>query len=141
MAPGLPRQQTTGHGSDTVVCSTGAPQGTVLAPPSLSTQAIFTHYTSDCHLQKFLDDSAVIGLINNRDERELRDLNQVCLHVNTGKTKELVVEFRQHKSCPLTWGKNQGMDIELVDSHKYLDWSDNTRGPYKRGQSRLHLLQ
>lgn len=126
MAPGLPRQQTTGCVSDTVVCSAGAPQGTVLAPPSLSTQ-------------KFLDDSAVIGLINNRDERELRDLNQVCLHVNTGKTKELVVDFRQHKSCPLTWEKNQGMDIELVDSYKYLDWSDNTRGPYH--QSRLHLLQ
>ena len=46
--------------SDTVVRSPGAPQGT---PPFL-----FTLYTSDfqflsetCHLQKFADDSAIVG--------------------------------------------------------------------------------
>ncbi|KAI3352719.1 hypothetical protein L3Q82_020175 [Scortum barcoo] len=55
--------------SDTVVSSTGAPQGTVLAP------LLFTLYTSDfcynselCHIQKYADDTAIIGCI--RDDRE-----------------------------------------------------------------------
>ncbi|KAI3375234.1 hypothetical protein L3Q82_021731, partial [Scortum barcoo] len=51
-----------GFESDRLLCSTGAPQGTVLAP------FLFTLYTADfsyntpsCHLQKFSDDSAVVG--------------------------------------------------------------------------------
>ncbi|XP_013889486.1 RNA-directed DNA polymerase from mobile element jockey, partial [Austrofundulus limnaeus] len=53
--------RTKGCQSDKVVCSTGAPQGTVLAP------FLFTLYTADfryssasCHLQKFSDDSAIV---------------------------------------------------------------------------------
>ncbi|KAI3359287.1 hypothetical protein L3Q82_002808 [Scortum barcoo] len=49
--------------SDTVVSSTGAPQGTVLAP------LLFTLYTSDfcynselCHIQKYADDTAIVGV-------------------------------------------------------------------------------
>ena len=48
--------------SDVMVCSTGSPQGTVLSP------FLFTLYTSDfrystdsCHLQKFSDDTAIVG--------------------------------------------------------------------------------
>ncbi|KAI3352077.1 hypothetical protein L3Q82_020893 [Scortum barcoo] len=66
-----------GFESDRLLCSTGAPQGTVLAP------FLFTLYTADfsyntpsCHLQKFSDDSAVVGLITDGDDREYRGLIQ-----------------------------------------------------------------
>lgn len=59
--------------SDTVLSSTGAPQGTVLSP------FLFTLYTSDfrhctqsCHLQKFSDDSAIVGCISRGQEAEYR---------------------------------------------------------------------
>ncbi|KAI3352563.1 hypothetical protein L3Q82_005206 [Scortum barcoo] len=109
---GLPHTQTTvcegvqGFESDRLLCSTGAPQGTVLAP------FLFTLYTADfsyntpsCHLQKFSDDSAVVGLITDGDDREYRGLIQDfadwCLRnnlqINAGKTKELVVDFRRRR--------------------------------------------
>ncbi|KAI3364496.1 hypothetical protein L3Q82_011282, partial [Scortum barcoo] len=61
--------------SDTVVSSTGAPQGTVLAP------LLFTLYTSDfcynselCHIQKYADDTAIVGCIRDDREEEYRKL-------------------------------------------------------------------
>merc|ERR1712035_110584 len=61
--------------SDVVVSDTGAPQGTVLSP------FLFTLYTTDfkynsgsCHLQKFSDDSAVVGCIREGEEGEYRTL-------------------------------------------------------------------
>ncbi|KAI3373368.1 hypothetical protein L3Q82_006657 [Scortum barcoo] len=98
-----------GFESDRLLCSTGAPQGTVLAP------FLFTLYTADfsyntpsCHLQKFSDDSAVVGLITDGDDREYRGLIQDfadwCLRnnlqINAGKTKELVVDFRRRRHSP-----------------------------------------
>ena len=59
--------------SDTVVSSTGAPQETVLSP------FLFTLYTSDfqfhsesSHLQKFSDDSAIVGCVTEGKEEEYR---------------------------------------------------------------------
>ncbi|KAI3361240.1 hypothetical protein L3Q82_013435 [Scortum barcoo] len=98
-----------GFESDRLLCSTGAPQGTVLAP------FLFTLYTADflyntpsCHLQKFSDDSAVVGLITDGDDREYRGLIQDfadwCLRnnlqINASKTKELVVDFRRRSHSP-----------------------------------------
>ena len=62
--------------SDTVFCSIGAPQRTVLSPVTL-----FTFYTSDfwheselCHMQKYSDDTAIVGCITDGQETEYRGL-------------------------------------------------------------------
>ncbi|KAI4905608.1 hypothetical protein NFI96_026862, partial [Prochilodus magdalenae] len=88
--------------SDTVVSSTGAPQGTVLSP------VLFTLYTSDfkynselCHMQKFSDDTAIVGCVRNGQEREYRslveDFVEWCttnhLKLNITKTKEMCIDW------------------------------------------------
>ena len=108
-------------------------------------------------MQKFSDDSAIVGLISAGDDREYRELNQDfitwCqrnfLQINSGKTKELVVDFRRSKHSPPTPVNIQGTDIDIVRSYKYLglhlnnklDWTDHTQAIYKKGQSRLYLLR
>ncbi|XP_058485984.1 uncharacterized protein LOC131459865 [Solea solea] len=92
--------------SDMVVSNTGAPQGTVLSP------VLFTLYTSDfqhnselCHVQKFADDTAIVGCIKSGNEDEYRELIQDfvkwCdnnhLLLNTTKTREIVVDFRRSR--------------------------------------------
>ncbi|XP_051920057.1 uncharacterized protein LOC127599886 [Hippocampus zosterae] len=116
----------------------------------------FRHDTPNCHLQKFSDDSAIVGLITEGDDREYRGLTkdfvdwcqQNLLQINPRKTKELVVDFCKKKSSP-TPMNIQGMDIERVTSYKYLgvllndklDWSTNTDTLIRKGQSRLFLLR
>ena len=115
--------------SDTINTFTGAPQGTVLSP------FLFTLYTSDCrfsdgscHLQKFSDDSAVVGLLSFDDETEYREkvdsfvswCDDNFLLLNVSKTKELVIDFRKKKNVPIIPVKMKGVDIEMVDTYKYL---------------------
>ncbi|KAI3356197.1 hypothetical protein L3Q82_017181, partial [Scortum barcoo] len=102
--------------SDVVVSDTGAPQGTVLSP------FLFTLYTTDfqynsesCHLQKFSDDSAVVGCIREGEEGEYRTLvdnfvewsEQNHLRLNVNKTREMVIDFRR-KKMPSTATTDQG---------------------------------
>lgn len=55
--------RTRGCVSDMAVCSTGAPQGTVLAPFLFTLDtADFSDCSPSCHVQKFSDDSATVGL-------------------------------------------------------------------------------
>nr|XP_054605822.1 arginyl-tRNA--protein transferase 1 isoform X4 [Nothobranchius furzeri] len=90
--------------SNQVISNIGAPQGTVLSP------FLFTLYTSDfqyksetCHLQKYSDDSAVVGCIRDGQEAEYRELverfvawcgnNHLTLNVN--KTKEMILRLQK----------------------------------------------
>ncbi|KAI2649597.1 RNA-directed DNA polymerase from mobile element jockey [Labeo rohita] len=143
--------------SDRLISNTGAPQGTVLSP------FLFTLYTTDfdyrtetCHLQKFSDDSAVVGCITGGDEREYRavvdnfvtwsESNHLLLNVT--KTKELVVDLRRTKA-PVTPTSIKGVNVEVVEEYKYLgvyldhklDWCKNVDTVYRKGQSRLYFLR
>ncbi|KAI4875863.1 hypothetical protein NFI96_034109, partial [Prochilodus magdalenae] len=114
--------------SDTVNSSTGAPQGTVLSP------VLFTLYTSDfrynselCHMQKFSDDTAIVGCVRNGQEREYRslveDFVEWCttnhLKLNITKTKEMCIDFRRSRPSqqPISI---KGVDVEMVRSYRYL---------------------
>ncbi|KAK0143583.1 putative RNA-directed DNA polymerase from transposon X-element [Merluccius polli] len=142
--------------SETVVSSTGAPQGTVLSP------GLFTLYTSDfryntesCHMQKFSDDTAIVGCIRDGQEVEYRnlvdDFVQWCrinhLQLNTSKTKEMVDYMRSKP--PLQPVSIEGDNVAVVTTYKYLgihldnklDWSANTDALYRKGQSRLYFLR
>ncbi|KAI4880092.1 hypothetical protein NFI96_008261 [Prochilodus magdalenae] len=113
--------------SDTVISSTGAPQGTVLSP------VLFTLYTSDfkynselCHMQKFSDDTAIVGCVRNGQEYRLslvEDFVEWCntnhLKLNITKTKEMCIDFRRSRPSqqPISI---KGVDVEVVRSYKYL---------------------
>ncbi|KAI4895084.1 hypothetical protein NFI96_026219 [Prochilodus magdalenae] len=137
--------------SETVVSSTGAPQGTVLSP------FLFTLYTSDfkynsetCHMQNFSDDTAIVACVRGGQEAEYRNLvedfvawcHKNNLLLNTSKTKEMVVDFRRAR--PLTQPVFiEGVKVEMVRTYRYLglhlderlDWSANTDILYRKGQS------
>lgn len=143
--------------SDRVVSNTGAPQGTVLSP------FLFTLYTTDfsyrsesCHLQKFSDDSAIVGCVSGGEELEYRtvikDFVRWCelnnLQLNVTKTRELVVDLKRTKS-PVSPVSIQGACVDTVEEYKYLgvhidnklDWARNTDALFKKGQSRLYFLR
>ncbi len=91
----------------------------------------FLHFTSDfrynttsCHLQKFLDDTAVVGCVSEGDDQEYRGLLlifSIGVHfcINTSKTKEMLIDFRR-KASMITSMTIQDLDIERVTTYKYL---------------------
>ncbi|KAK0137259.1 hypothetical protein N1851_026544 [Merluccius polli] len=86
---------------------TGAPQGTVLSPFFFTLYTSdFTHNTSHCHIQKFSDDTAIVGCVSEGNNLEYRTVirdfvswnEQNQLQLNTSKTKEMIVNFRRKAS-------------------------------------------
>ena len=69
------------------------------------------------------------------------------LHLNTTKTKEIVVDFRRRtQQTPITI---RGTEVDMVANHRYLgvqldsglDWKSHMEAVYKKGQSRLYFLR
>jgi len=119
--------------SGTLKCSTGAPQGTVLAPFLFTLYTSYFRYNSDsCHIQKYSDDMSVVACVSGGLEKEYRDLVECfngwskknCLLLNT--IKKLMVDFRRSKT-PCQSVCIDGGEIETVQTCKYLVLDDNLK--------------
>ncbi|XP_060770815.1 uncharacterized protein LOC132881852 [Neoarius graeffei] len=107
-------------------------------------------------MQKFSDNTAIVGCVHDGQEEEYRSLIQDfvlwCksnhLQLNIGKTKEMLVDFRRSRPTlqPISI---EGVDVEMVRTYKYLgvhlddklDWTVNTDTLYRNGESRLYFLR
>ena len=144
--------------SSSLVLNTGMPQGCVLSP------ALFTLFTHDCtaihptnSVVKFADDTTVVGLISDDNETHYREetqhLTQWCsannLVLNSGKTKEVIVDFRRSRKMDHAPLLIEGEVVERVDNIKFLglhitsdlSWSTNTSCLVKKAQQRLFFLR
>lgn len=145
-----------GRCSNVIHTSTGAPQGCVISP------ILFILYTNDCRcgdnenmMIKYADDTVFVGLSSISDDKYRTSVQGMvswceenCLHLNTSKTKEIIMDFRRKQvdHQPLVI-KNEA--IEMVDEYKYLgtiidsklNWKSNTEAVYKKTQQRLHFLR
>jgi hypothetical protein len=98
-----------GNISTPLILNTGAPQRCVLSP------LLYSLFTHDCvamdtsnTINKFADDTTVVGFITNNDEtayrEEVRALGVWCqennLSLNVSKTKEMIVDRKQQREHP-----------------------------------------
>ena len=143
--------------SDVTHTNTGAPQGTVLSP------FLFSLYTAECRastesciVEKYADDTALVGLIMNDDDssylQETDSFVDWCdanfLELNVSKTKEMLIDFRKDITTPPPTVIN-GKEIDRVTSYKYLgitlnsslSWSESTDLLMKKLNTRMYCLR
>ena len=141
-----------------MVTNTGDPQGCVIS------SVLFTLYTNDCRSEiasinpilKFSDDTAILGLINNKNEisyrSELSKFVQWCntnyLQRNVNKTKEMVIDFRK-KDTDIMPLKINDKIIDQVCTYKCLGitideklhWSDHINNIKSKENKRLYFVR
>lgn len=131
-----------------------------VAASSPKEKMLYTHDCIPAHqnntIVKFADDTTVVGLISGGDESAYRDeverLSSWCkdnnLLLNTKKTKELIIDYRRHKTeiQPLIINDDC---VERVTDFRFLgvsiegnlSWSVNTSELLKKTQQRLYFLR
>ncbi|KAK1787403.1 hypothetical protein P4O66_002727 [Electrophorus voltai] len=131
---------------------------------ALSRPLLYSLSTYDCTatssstiIVKFADDTVVMGLISDNDERayleEIKHLENWCqennLLLNVSKTKELIVDCSKKQERHYQPVRISGTTVERVDSFRYLgvhisqdmSWSRHTNSLAKKAHQRLYHLR
>ena len=146
--------------SQSILVNTGSPQGCVMSAYLFS---LYTNScrstTSNCHILKYADDTAIIALITNpvKDETayqlQVAETAQWCsehnLLLNVKKTKELVYDNRCTKSEYSTLKLNINDIVEQVTIFKYLgltlstdlSWNYHADAIVAKANKRLFFLR